>query len=481
MNEPMVWAKEQFGGVDLGDARRTARLVLVASSAAMSPGGTVSSVFDDDAELQGAYDFLESEHIDADALEAGVGAALAQRCASESRILVAVDGSSLTFVDRTGERGLGAVGTYKSGAVGLKVISGLAMSTEGVPLGVLRQLYWKRPVQKPTNRRPAGARPIDKKETRHWLEVVTSCASRINEASASTRITFLVDREGDSASMLSTLTRTGHDFVVRGNWDRTVDAADGRANAWPIRRLLTYRAELGSYDIELSSRPGGRAARTATISVSAACVIIPLVDAEYQSKTTPTLWAVQAREVSGIAKGDEPIEWLLLTNTRVETFEEARAIIALYTRRWRIEEFHRTWKSGHCKVEESQLRSVPALKKWAMILAAIASRVERLKLLARTHPNAPATEEFSALELRSLMLKKGRPSENPKKKKPDMASPGVPTMAQAVLWLAQLGGYTGKSSGGPPGAQTLARGLRRLRDMVEDLSSILEHLRDEMR
>jgi hypothetical protein len=42
--------------------------VRVASSAAVSPAGKVSSVFDDDAELQGAYDFLESEHVDPDAL-----------------------------------------------------------------------------------------------------------------------------------------------------------------------------------------------------------------------------------------------------------------------------------------------------------------------------------------------------------------------------------------------------------------------------
>jgi hypothetical protein len=33
------WAKEQFGSVDLEDARRTARLVRVSSSAAVSPAG----------------------------------------------------------------------------------------------------------------------------------------------------------------------------------------------------------------------------------------------------------------------------------------------------------------------------------------------------------------------------------------------------------------------------------------------------------
>ena len=119
--EPMAWAEEQFGSVDLGDVRRTARLVRVAASAAASPAGTVTRVFADDAERQGAYDFLESPHVEADALERGVGRTVAARCASERRILVAVDGSSLSFVDREGTRGLGAIGSDAAGGLGLKV------------------------------------------------------------------------------------------------------------------------------------------------------------------------------------------------------------------------------------------------------------------------------------------------------------------------------------------------------------------------
>jgi hypothetical protein len=249
MTEPATWAQEQFGSIDLGDARRTVRLVRIATSAAQSPAGTVTGVFTDDAERQGAYDFLESEHIAADALERGAGEAVAARWAQEKRLFVAVDGSSLTFVDRTGERGLGAVGTYTAGAVGLKVISALALSSDGVPLGLLRQVIWRRPVERPTNRRPAKKRPVDKKETRHWLDAITTSAARVDAAAGVAHLTFLVEREGDSAAILSTLVGTGHDFIVRGNWDRSVQAEDGRT--WkirnlighqPIPRLLRYRA-----------------------------------------------------------------------------------------------------------------------------------------------------------------------------------------------------------------------------------------------
>jgi hypothetical protein len=45
-------------------------------------------------------------------------------------------------------------------------------------------------------------------------------------------------------------------------------------------------------------------------------------------------------------------------------------------------------------------------------------------------------------------------------------------MGEAVLWITQLGGYTGKSSGGPPGAITIGRGLDRLKERAEALEDL---------
>ena len=465
MMDPATWAEERFGRVDLGDRRRTARLVRVAASAAMWPAGTVTAVFTDDAERQGAYDFLESEHVDADALERGVGETLAIRCAKEERIFVAVDGSSLSFVDRTGTRGLGAIGTYAAGALGLKVISALALSCDGVPLGLLRQVMWRRPVERPTNRRTAKNRPVAKKETRHWLDAITASAERVAAVPDAARITYLVDREGDNAAILCTLVGTKQDFVVRGNWDRTVDAEDGRS--WKLRDLVGYQRLLGSYDVELAAGPG-RTARVANVTLRAVDVLLTLKDPVSGKRMQVKLSAVNAREMGSCPNEDERLDWLLLTNTRVRNFKEARAVVASYTLRWRIEEFHRTWKSGHCNVEESQLRSETALRKWALVLAAVASRIERLKLLARTTPDMPADLEFSEVELHALVLLKRRI-----KKKNESIPDSVPTIAQATLWLAQLGGYTGKGSGGPPGTITISRGLFKLRAAADVIAAFL--------
>ena len=471
MMEPTSWAEEHFGRVELGDLRRTARLVRIAASAAAFPAGTVTKVFADDAERQGAYDFLESPHVKADALEQGVGQMVAGRCASEERILVAVDGSSLSFVDREGTRGLGAIGSYAAGGLGLKVISALALSSNGVPIGLLRQVFWRRPVQKPTNRRPSSERPVDKKETKHWLDAVVTSAERIRSSSRPPGITFLIDREGDSAAMLSTLVGTGHGFIIRGNWDRTVASDEGQP--WKLRDLIAYQKVLGSYELELPAEPG-RAARTAQVSLRVANIVLPLKDPVTGRKIGIQLSAVNAREMINRPAGDEALDWLLLTNAKVTTFKQARAIVSNYTLRWRIEEFHRAWKSGHCDVEQSQLRSEQALRKWALVLAAVASRVERLKLLSRESPTLPADVEFSEIELHALVLLKRR-----SKKKSETIPDSVPSIEQATLWLAELGGYTGKSSGGPPGTTTITRGLFKLRAAADAIAAFLANDGDE--
>jgi len=93
-------------------------------------------------------------------------------------------------------------------------------------------------------------------------------------------------------------------------------------------------------------------------------------------------------------------------------------------------------------------------------MAAVATRIERLKGLSRTKPDAPATLELSRIEVRALkILKFGA----------DVAMT-EPTLREVVLWLAELGGYANKYSGKPPGATVLGRGLRYLRPAARMLA-----------
>lgn len=176
---------------------------------------------------------------------------------------------------------------------------------------------------------------------------------------------------------------------------------------------------------------------------------------------------VDVREVGTVGRHDSPIHWRLLTNHPVATEEDVLAVLRGYMQRWKIEELHRTWKSGACRVEENQLRSADAVMKWAIIMAATASRIERLKCLARTEPSLDAAREFTTWEVQAARVLRRRYKA---RNQPDPST--NPTMAEIVLWIAELGGYTGASSGGPPGAITIRRGL----DMISPVAAALEQL-----
>ena len=169
------------------------------------------------------------------------------------------------------------------------------------------------------------------------------------------------------------------------------------------------------------------------------------------------LFAVHAREISALPKGEAPIEWLLVTNKEGQTAADAEQVVMAYSKRWRIEEVHKSWKSV-TNVEDSALESLHAFSIWATILFSIAGRVEPLKYLSRTQPESPASIEFDAIELEVLQKRR-------RQTRPDMTMPEM-TIELAVRWVADMGGYMNPHQG-PPGTLVLARGLRRLRMLVD--------------
>lgn len=458
MSESRDWSVAEFGGVDLGDTRRTARLVAIGAAACERPSGKVAAVFVTDREREGAYDFFESEHVSAKEIMAGIVAATIGRSLGLPFVFVAVDGTSVTVVDRAHEHDFGCVGSDNNGARGAKVIDALAVDPNGMVIGWLGLTFWARPPKRKAparNTHARQARPLEEKETRYWVETVKSACDALDERGV--RGWFQIDREGDGRDLLLALRDTGHFWTVRGNTDRSVEIEGG--DVGKLRAQLAADVAAGSYELQVTARPKRRA-RTARMVVRVAKVLLRLRDQRTSRITKLHVTTVWAREEGTTPPGEDPIDWLLHTNRNVETIEDAMLVIYGYAQRWRVEECHRTWKRGECDVESMQLRSFDALQRWATILAAVATRIERLKRLSRTQPETPATLEFTALELRALkMIKFGvdRPEHEP-------------TMAEAVSWLAEIGGYANKYSGKPPGATVLGRGLRYLRPAARMLA-----------
>jgi len=438
----------------------------MAARAAQSPGGKISQVFEDDAERQGAYDVLESKHVSAAALTGALATAAATLAARESFAFAAVDGSSITLTDSARSKDFGSVGSLTKGARGLKVISTLACSPEGVPLGLLSQVWWTRTGAKSQSAKEKvkrnRKRKVEDKETRHWLEAINDAAAHADQADA--RLWFQLDREADNRHILLKLAETTHRFTVRGSWDRLIEAT-GKDKQY-LRQWLAHEAPGGHYHLDISAGPK-RTARRAYIVVRWGHVVLRLRDPWTKTESRLEVMAVWAREEGTCPASEKPVDWLLLTNATVESFEDASLVVRGYTQRWRVEEFHKTWKSGACKVEESQLRSQHAVTLWATMLAAVAARIERLKVLARTSPEQPATVELSEHEIRALILLMREI-----RKRNETIPDTTPTIGQATLWIARLGGYTGKSSGGPPGSITIRRGLEKVRPAARVLAAL---------
>jgi hypothetical protein len=475
-----AWALEEFGAADLGDERRTSRLVSMAEQTLRKPGGKVSAVFLSAAERQGAYDFLECGSVDAVQIGRSLGEATARRAAALSLVTVAIDGSSLTLANRAGQKDFGRIGSYRGhgeGSSGLKVISSLVMDASGTPLGLVDQRWWVR-TNDPTRAVARGARkkerikrtPVSQKETQRWLDAIVASEQRFEEQAPAVRRCYVLDREADARPTLEALEQTQQAFVVRSSWDRRIESTEGRWKREYLRERMRKRPALGRYSLHIDAGPN-RQERQATMAVRSATVTLQLRHAHQRKRVTLlTLHVVWAREIGPTPRGEQPIDWMLLTNLPVETLEQSLRVVRLYSHRWRIEDFHRTWKSGRCNVEAMQLRSTAAATKWATILAAVAARTERLKHLARTRPNEPASVEFTEVEIRALIVLK-----RDQKKKNETIPDAMPTIADATRWIAELGGYTGKSSGGPPGSTTISRGL----DQVLAAARLLHLLRAE--
>ena len=417
--------------------------MAMARQAARRPGGKVTEVFAQGAAREAAFRFVENEEIPVEEIAKAAWRSTVEKSGEFDHVFVPIDGSSISVTDWTHDKGLGDVGAREHGAKGLHVMSAIAVAPDGTPIGMCGQKWWSR-IKVEHDKGRKKLTPAEK-ETVHWLEVIDQVREHF-AAAPSVRPWLQIDRGGDCWPILYEAQQIPAWVTVRAAWDRRLlGTVSGRQEyLWPH---LAKQEPLASFQVEIPATPS-RKARTAVMQVQVALVELDLLDPASKRNVVANFWAVRAIEVGTAPAGQSPTEWLLLTTFPVENAEAAQQVILGYSTRWRIEEFHKTWKSGACRVEETQLRQADHIQRWATILASVAMRIVRLKYLSRNTPQRPATVELSEYEIKAARLLR----------KPKGATAN-PTIAQVVDWIAELGGYTGKSSGGPPGAIVIARGL----------------------
>ena len=450
------WAEEEFGGCRLPDARLNARLLTLARDFYARPTANVPEACSSRAKTKAAYRFLEHEDTTMQTLLQPHYCATQARVAEESIMLAVQDTTSLDYTTHRATEGLGAIGAWAQGPLGLHLHSTLAFNSEGTPLGFLDVQCWARDPAAFGKKALRHQLPIEQKESVKWLKSYRAVAA-VQARCPQTTLVSVGDREADLYELFAEATKhpAGPKLLVRAHHNRKLQ--DEQARLW---QTLEAQPVAGIRVLQVP-RQGSRAAREAHLEIRYAAVGLLAPTGHIGAPAIP-VWAVYAQEQDAPV-GVKPLEWLLLTTLPVTSFEQALEKLMWYTRRWGIEVLHRTLKSG-CRIEQRQLGQADRLEACLAIDLVVAWRIYYLNKLGREHPDVPCTAYFEDVEWKALMMFTNR---NP------VPPTTPPTLREAIHRVAGLGGFLGRKGDGEPGTQTLWRGLQRLDDITATISMMM--------
>ena len=446
-----TWAADEMRHLDLGDARLNRRVATLVEALAAKPSASVPEACGTWAATKGAYRLWDGPAGTAAAIRAAHVARTAERARAHGRVLVIQDTTDLDVTHHPKTSGVGPPDHPRHR--GLKVHSGLAATPDGVPLGLVHQQVWARDPDDLGQRHQRRDRATAEKESQRWLDALVASQAAVP---AAVRVLTVADREADIFDLFALPRRPGSELLIRATHDRRLVAdAPDEAAAEAARLWATARAApaLGTLTIR-GPRADDRPARAATLTLRVAAVAVaPPRHRRGRAKLAPVpLRAVLAAEEEAPAGGATPLCWLLLTTVPVDGFAAAVECVRWYKIRWLIERYHYVLKSG-CHLEELRLETAARLECALATYCLVTWRLLWLTYAARHDPDAPCDGALAAHEWQALACTMLRTPVPP---------PEPPPLRQAVRWIAQLGGFLGRTHDGEPGGQTIWRGLRRL-------------------
>ncbi len=458
---PRDWAEQEFGYVRLRDRRHRKRLFTVARDFYAQPGANIPQACQSRAKTKAAYRLFEHKAVNMEAILSSHYHSTMERIAREKIpvVLAVQDTTSFNYDTHADMEGLGPINTHVDGAQGILLHDTMAYTPAGTAMGLVDIQAWARDPKQFGKRATRYQRAIEQKESYKWLKSFQGAARLQRQLGAATTVVSVGDREADvyELFLLAKSDPAHPKLLVRAEQDRRVK--DSSACLWPY---MESQAVAGQRVLYLPRRKG-RAARTCVLEIRFAQVEL------HAPKRNPSLgalslWAVYVTEVNPPSP-KEAIEWMLLTTLEVDSFEQAVEKIDWYNKRWGIEEYHRTLKSG-CRIENRQLADRTVWENCLAIDLVVAWRIEHIKKLSRTRPQAPCSIAFEQHEWQALLAFK----------RPDQPLPSTPPNLREITRLtAELGGFLGRKGDGEPGSTTLARGLQRLQDIATAFLIFKQH------
>jgi hypothetical protein len=359
------WAAAELGGANLGDARLNRRLVRVAERLGAQPGASIPVACGGWAETQGAYRLLAHEAVDWEAVLTPHWDCSIERMRGQPVVLCVQDSTELNYTSQPGIAGLGPLSDLRQH--GLYVHPTLAVTPDGVPLGVLDAWMWAR--DRATFGEDKRHWPIEAKESMRWLEGFARCAE-LAETLPDTRLIYVADRECDIHEFMVRARREpGIDWLIRATHDRCLAEGD---KLWS---RLVQAPLLGEVAFTLPARPN-RPSRPVVLTVRAERVILSPKGGRtgdgHRAAGARSLRARRGR-TARLAPADQSPGHHLGPGGRV-----AQMVRKPLEHRG----FFRIFKTG-CRVEALQLSTVERLEPALALYLIIAWRIQYLTALGR--------------------------------------------------------------------------------------------------
>jgi hypothetical protein len=446
----------EYTGVQFGDSRVDDRLRRVLGLLASNPSESFPERMETDADQEALYRFFRNPKVTVDALLEGHRGQTLERMAGSSVVRIVHDTSEFVFNgDREGLVTMQRETKGFSGHFALAVAGDDSRDALGV-LGLYPFLHKQESKGLTRSQKTKRLKKIPRAEKKscRWE---TQAIEADECLPSGTRGIHVMDQEADDYYVFSALCAASLSFVIR--------VEPTRLTAQKIQTsalLLTLPATI-LREVKLSPRSKAQASkqhpqrktRIAQLSVRATVVTVNRTSSAPEAKLdSVSLGAVHVFEASP-PPGEEPIEWMLFTNEKIDTPAEIEAVVDHYRARWVIEEYFKALKTG-CAIEKRQLCSYEGLVRALALFIPMAWLLLSLRTLARETTPRPATQIFTKDQLRLLraILEKRR-----------RQLPSNSTVRDAMLGIAALGGHI--KNNGDPGWQVLGRGMRRFAELEE--------------
>jgi hypothetical protein len=444
------WAVETFGAAELGDPRRTDRLILVASALAANPSASLPHALESWGETQGAYRFLSDPAFSYQDVLMPHWSQVYHEATQSPRTLLLADTTEFDLTTHSALKGRGPVGNSKED-IGFSLHTVLAMNPQRQEiLGCLTLEPFIRKLA------PVGETKEQRMKRDRESQVWEHSIQQIGRVPENHQWVYVGDSGSDVYTFWQTCEELGYDFVLRVAQDRDVKLPeeDGEATL-DQKHLKTLARALPAMDAHVVSIPAQhhQPKRDALLQMSFREVRVqPPVHGASVRKTELTAWVVRVWEPCP-PEGQEPLEWILLSTLPIRDESSAWEVVQWYGWRWLLEDFHKALKTG-CRMERHNVQSMEAMWRLLAVLTPIALRLLVIRQTAQHAPDTPATDVASQELIQVVTLL-------------DIRHRAISTARHLWHAIARLGGYLDRKSDGPPGWQTLWKGWMRVMYALE--------------